>query len=202
MQLLKGAKAFWLVPLPVRFPLTTDHAPPVKVQSETFPSSKSSKNRIDRIRFQMFCLALLFLVAMALFCIPGCAGNGDGLDENGNPIGNGGGPLPVDFEPTFANIQTNVFDAICVGCHIGAFAPQGLRLDSANSYSMLVGVPSVERPELFRVAPGNPDASYLIRKLEGGPDIVGAQMPLNLPPLPQNTINAIRVWIAQGAQRN
>ena len=156
----------------------------------------------DRIRFQIYFSFIFLLLLSTFFYIPGCAGNGQGLDENGDPIGSDGGPLPVDFEPTFTNIQTNVFSAICIGCHIGAAAAQGLRLDPENSYDMLVGVPSVDRPELFRVAPGNPDASYLIRKLEGGPDIVGAQMPLNTPPLRQNTINSIRVWIAQGAPRN
>jgi hypothetical protein len=153
-------------------------------------------------------LAAFFSISILLTSIlymPGCAGNGQGLDENGNPIGSGGdggGGLPLDFEPTFSNIQANVFNPVCQACHIGAFAPEGLRLDAANSYNQLVGIPSSERPELFRVAPGNPDASYLIHKVEGGPDIVGVLMPLNLPPLPQNTINAIRVWIAQGAPRN
>ena len=81
-------------------------------------------------------------------------------------------------------------------------APQGLRLDEQNSYDSIVNVISQERPDLFRVQPNNPDNSYLIRKLEGGPDIAGAQMPLNLTPLSQETINSIRVWISQGAQRN
>ncbi len=156
----------------------------------------------DRIRILMLSMALCLVIAGCLLFLPGCAGNGQGLDENGNPIGNDGGGIPIDFEPTFTNIQTNVFSAICVNCHVGPAAPQGLMLDAANSYDMLVGVASSERPELFRVAPGNQNASYLIRKLEGGPDIVGSQMPLNLPPLRQNTINAIRVWIAQGAPRN
>lgn len=147
-------------------------------------------------------LSIFLLLIALLIYTPGCAGDGQGLDENGNPIGSDGVPLPVDFEPTFTNIQTNVFNAICVNCHVGASAPQGLTLDAATSYDMLVGVASVGRPDVLRVAPGNPDASYLIRKLQGGPDIVGAQMPLNLTPLRQNTINAIRVWIAQGAPRN
>ncbi|HET6267363.1 MAG TPA: hypothetical protein VFG11_06560 [Acidobacteriota bacterium] len=140
-------------------------------------------------------------ICFALFaCWMGCAGNGQGLDQNGNPIGGGGGGgLPVAFEPTFTNIQNNVFTPICTQCHIGASAPQGLRLDEANSYASLVGVPTVESPSFLRVKPGDPDNSYIIRKLEGGPDIVGGQMPLNRTPLDQPTINAIRIWIAQGA---
>ena len=145
----------------------------------------------------VFGLFLSLLVGLA-----GCAGNGQGLDDNGNPIGTDGVGIPVAFEPTYTNIQHNVFSAICIECHVGASAPQGLRLDEANAYNLLVGVPSNEKPELARVNPGNPDASYIIRKLEGGPDTVGSQMPLNRTPLPQPTINAIRVWIARGAQRN
>lgn len=140
-------------------------------------------------------------IAAILYCF-GCAGNGTGLDENGNPIGSGNGGLPVAFEPTFSNIQQNVFSAICIECHSGPLAPEGLRLDSQNSYNHLVGVRSTEQSDLFRVEPGNPDRSYIIRKLEGGPDISGGQMPLDRIPLDQLTINAIRVWIAQGAPRN
>ena len=143
-----------------------------------------------------------FVLAILLLLFLGCAGNGRGLDENGNPIGSDGGGLPVAFEPTFSNIQQNVFSSICVECHVGAQAPQGLRLDSLNSYESLVNVRSDEQSDLMRVNPGNPDASYLIRKLEGGPNITGGQMPFNRPALQQNTINAIRVWIAQGALRN
>lgn len=141
------------------------------------------------------CLLLLLLLSLG-----GCAGNGQGLDENGNPIGSGGdGGLPVAFDPTFQNIQKNVFTPICTACHAGPAAPQGLILDETNSYALLVNHGSTERPDLLRVNPGNPDQSYLVQKLEGAPGIVGAQMPFNLPPLPQTTINAIRVWIARGA---
>jgi hypothetical protein len=143
----------------------------------------------------------LLLPIVAILLLAGCAGNGQGLDENGNPVGNDGG-LPVAFDPTFSNIQQNVFSAICIECHVGNTAPEGMRLDPQNAFSNLVGVPSVERPDLLRVKPGDPNNSYIIQKLEGGPGIVGGQMPLNRPPLSQETINAIRLWIAQGAPHN
>jgi hypothetical protein len=145
---------------------------------------------------------LLAGATLLLLFLLGCAGDGRGLDENGNPIGSDGGGLPVAFEPTLTNIQRNVFSAICVDCHAGPQAPQGLRLDPQNSYDNLVNIRSVEQSDLFRVDPGNADASFIIRKLEGGPNITGGQMPLNRPALQQNTINAIRIWIAQGAPRN
>ena len=136
------------------------------------------------------------------FALCGCAGNGNGLDSNGNPItpgdGSGGGPLTADFQ----SIQDNVFTPICTKCHIGAGAPQGLQLDAAHSYSLLVGVASAEQPSVMRVAPGNPDASYIIRKLQGTPGISGQQMPFGGPYLPQSTIDVIRQWITNGAQQS
>ena len=139
----------------------------------------------------MRCMAL----AAAAIGLVGCAGNGDGLDENGRPIQ--GGPPPLTA--TFDSIQQNVFTPICTQCHIGAGAPLGLRLDEASSYAMLVNTPSAEVASLLRVKPGNPDASYLIQKLQGTA-AVGSRMPLNNPPLPQATIDVIRQWITDGAQ--
>ena len=138
--------------------------------------------------------ACLLAITTAVF---GCAGDGEGLDENGRPLDSG--PLPL--APTFASIQQNVFTPFCTRCHAGASAPTGLRLDEASSYAMLVNVASVEVPSLRRVRPGDPDLSYLIQKLEGRA-AVGGRMPLNSPPLPQATIDVIRQWIREGAQRS
>jgi len=127
--------------------------------------------------------------------IGGCAGNCEGLDENGRPIGEG--PPPGDDD--FTLIQTTIFTPVCTACHSGAQAPQGLRLDEGNSYAMLVDVPSVEVPELRRVAPGEPDNSYLVQKIEGRA-AVGERMPLGGPSLDTEQIDSIRQWIAAGAQ--
>ena len=102
--------------------------------------------------------------------------------------------------PTLASLQQNVFTPACTGCHAGRQRTAGLRLDAANSYAMLVGVPSVEVPGLLRVAPGNPGASYLVQKLEGNA-AVGARMPLGGPFLDAATIAVVRQWIAAGAPR-
>ncbi len=139
----------------------------------------------------------------------GCAGNGEGLNQQGEPIGSSssssssssggsassGGAVTADFQ----SIQDNVFTPICSKCHIGASAPEGLQLDAAHSYNLLVGVPSVEDGSLDRVKPGDPDSSYMVLKIEGAAGIVGGQMPLGETPLPQATINAIRQWIMDGA---
>ena len=135
---------------------------------------------------------------LLLFCITlsACnAGSGEGLDASGRPIGET--PDPTDL-PTLANIQARVFTPICTQCHIGAAAPQGLRLDVVNSFNDLVGVRSREVGSLFRVSPSDPDNSYLVQKIQGSA-AVGAQMPLGGPPLPADDILLIRQWIADGA---
>jgi methionine-rich copper-binding protein CopC len=140
------------------------------------------------------------MVALLAVAATGCAGNGNGLDANGNPVtpGSGGGtPLTADFK----SIQDNVFTPICTKCHIGAGAPEGLQLDAANSYAALVSVPSAEQPAVMRVAPGNPANSYIIRKLQGTAGISGGQMPLGGPYLPQSTIDVISQWITAGAPK-
>jgi Bacterial Ig-like domain len=142
----------------------------------------------------------VMVALLAAAALQGCAGNGNGLDVNGAPItpGSGGsGGLTADFQ----SIQDNVFTPICTKCHIGASAPEGLQLDVTHSYAMLVGVPSAEQPTVLRVAPGDPDSSYIIRKLQGTPGISGQQMPFGGPYLPQSTIDVIRQWITNGAPR-
>jgi len=152
-------------------------------------------------------------IAIAVLVLAGCgAGNGDGLDQNGNPLGSagstggggggGGGTLPPvsGLQPTLASIQTNVFSIDCAvpGCHGGAGAQQGLRLDPGFAYGNLVNVASPRDPNLIRVIPGDPDDSFIIHKVEGT-QTLGDRMPLGGPYLPQSTIDVIRQWIANGA---
>jgi len=142
-------------------------------------------------------------VVLALSSIAACAGNGNGLDANGQPLAAGSsGSLPP-LSADFSSIQANIFTPICSVCHTGGGAPEGLRLDAADSFNLLVGVPSTEVPSLLRVKPGDPDNSYIIQKLEGHA-AVGAQMPFGCPStqpcLTTSTIAFIRQWITDGAQ--
>jgi hypothetical protein len=132
--------------------------------------------------------------------VAGCGGgSGAGLDANGRPLGEGDNPSGP-MTASFSSIQSHVFTPICTACHAGGAAPQGLRLDAANSFAMLVGVSSAEVPSLKRVAPGDAANSYLIHKLEGH-QAVGARMPFGGPYLDAQTINLIRQWIDNGAQK-
>jgi hypothetical protein len=136
-----------------------------------------------------------FLLAPLLLALVACtAGNGEGLDQNGQPI-----PIGPTTPSDFQQIQDTIFTPICTACHIGANAPQGLRLDAANSYAMIVGVASNEVPSLMRINPGNPDASYLVQKIQGNA-AQGVRMPANGPPyLTQAQIDLVRGWVAAGA---
>lgn len=139
--------------------------------------------------------AVAAILAAVLGAVWGCAGDGTGLDEFGNPLD----PGTVRLEPTLGSIQRNVFTPVCTPCHTGAAAPQGLRLDAGVARSYLVDVPSTELPGLFRVRTGEPDASYLVWKVEGRSGIVGGRMPLGSPPLSTEQVTAIREWIRSGA---
>jgi hypothetical protein len=116
------------------------------------------------------------------------------------------GPTP-NLEPTLSSIQREIFDTTdssgrlaCVNCHNGRnpFVPGNLT--AGASYATLVGTPSVEKPSLLRVAPGDPGNSYFIHKLEGGPNIVGERMPRGTGPyLTPGQMIVVRRWIELGA---
>lgn len=106
-------------------------------------------------------------------------------------------PAPV----TFTQLKNAIFDPICSQCHIGANAPQGLKLDGANAYANLVNVASTEVPSLMRVKPNDPANSYIVQKIEGTA-AVGQRMPLGQPALDAATIQMVKDWISQGAQNN
>jgi hypothetical protein len=119
------------------------------------------------------------------------------------------GPTP-NLEPTFSSIQREIFDtrdsagrAACTQCHNvvgGRF--NGLDLTSTVAYANLVGVASRGNPGAVRVIPGDPEHSYLVRKIEGR-DIVGARMPIIGPPyLTDGQILVIRRWIELGARND
>lgn len=162
--------------------------------------SKPTSERIFCVTHRMRGGASVRGAVAALLCgtLAACSGSGAGLDANGRPVVEATPTPPPVGVATFQQIQDTILTPVCTQCHAGAAAPLGLRLDAANSFSMLVNVPSVQVPSLRRVAPGDPDASYLVQKIEGRAG-VGARMPLGGPPLPQASLDLVREWIATGA---
>jgi hypothetical protein len=133
------------------------------------------------------------MLAATTLIVSGCAGDGKGLDQNGELLPP---PTPAPVA-AFTVIQDTVFTPICSVCH-GNPGAAGLNLTANSSYAMLVGVTSVQVPALLRVKAGDPAASYLIHKLEGT-QTIGQRMPRGGPFLSEETINFIRQWISDGA---
>jgi len=114
---------------------------------------------------------------------------------------------PGGHTATFArDIQKKIFDTTCATefCHGASSASAGLDLSDGAAIANLVNVPAsaegAKDAHLLRVAPGDPDNSFLMLKIEGhlGPN-EGVPMPLVGGPLPAPAIDTIRRWIAAGA---
>lgn len=115
--------------------------------------------------------------------------------------------VTVNIPASFATNVQPIFTASCAvaGCHTGAVPSGSMNLSAGSAYAQLVGVAVFDQPPgggAVRVIAGDAGNSYLIRKLEGGPNITGSRMPNGQPPLPQATVNIIRSWITQGALNN
>ena len=109
-------------------------------------------------------------------------------------------PARTGLAATLPMVQTQIFTPICTLCHGGVVPDAGLNLQQGMSFANLVNVPSTQT-NLLRVVPGDPEASYLIHKLEGRASIVGHRMPP--PPFLSNAeIALVRGWILAGAQDN
>jgi len=83
---------------------------------------------------------------------------------------------------TFTRVQQEVFTPKCAlsGCHLGPanLAQEGLVLSAGSAYGNIVGIRANQNPSLFRISPGDPNNSYLVRKISPNlPIDVGDRMP-------------------------
>jgi len=135
--------------------------------------------------------------SLLIFAVLLLAGCGELKSPTDPDLGNG---QPPDPTATFTRVQNEIFTPTCasIGCHdlIGQQSQQVLI--SGRAYQQIVGVPSVEMPNLLRIAPGDPASSYLYRKITGA-GITGDRMPQSLPPLSDAQIGLVRDWIRRGA---
>ena len=106
---------------------------------------------------------------------------------------------------TFATLQQKIFTPSCAiaSCH-GAAGAGGLGLTADAAYADLVGVApandAARAAGLLRVAPGDPDRSFLLQKLDGTLGAgEGQRMPQVGSALPAAAIDLVRRWIAAGA---
>jgi hypothetical protein len=116
-----------------------------------------------------------------------------------------GTPPNCEVEPTIESLETNYFATSCAlagSCHKGPNPGGVLILDAGTAHANLVGVESMLAPGKQLVVPGDPDASFLVHKVEGTmAEGEGTIMPQGAPsPIdPECRIAALRAWIAAGA---
>jgi mono/diheme cytochrome c family protein len=99
--------------------------------------------------------------------------------------------------PTTPNLQVpNLADE--------AKTPEEVNQEVADWLQTIVGVKSRFRADLDLVTPGDPDASFLVMKLEAKipSSAVGAPMPAGFEPLSAAEVDRVRRWILQGARNN
>jgi len=96
----------------------------------------------------------------------------------------------------------DVFTANCAlaGCHAGATPQAGMSLaDARTSWDAVLGVPSVQRPQFFRIEPGDSLDSYVVMKLRNDARKLGQPMPLGGFPLDSASDHRIAQWAQAGA---
>jgi hypothetical protein len=111
--------------------------------------------------------------------------------------------VTVETASLFQSDIAPLFRSKCATCHLTGTEAGKMALTPQSAIANVVGVKSSEAPTLMRVAPGKPDESYLIMKLEGTHiehGGTGATMPFGAPPLSKEQITKIRQWITEGAK--
>lgn len=98
----------------------------------------------------------------------------------------GEGDIPADV--------LSVFKKNCVRCHTGPKPPKGLSLIPAKIASAFEA-PSAEVPEATLIVPGDPGASYLIKKVRRQDGIAGKPMPPGKA-LAAEEIQVLETWIS------
>ena len=127
----------------------------------------------------------LLSISLSTICLLSCSGNTGTGPENPTSISSA----------TFAAIQQEVFTPTCAisGCHNGSERPN---LTSAVAYNNIVNVQSAQGVDY--IDPGNPDNSYLYRKIIGV-NIAGRIMPRNGAAFAAAITDSVRTWIENGA---
>ena len=134
-------------------------------------------------------------------------GGGGGMTETGGNETTSGeestaGPM---LEPTFANVQAEIFMKAC-SCHNSQAMPGNgnLSLEMATAYANLFGVKSSQLATMDLVKAGEPDKSYLFLKVNntqieaGG---MGGVMPVGGMLTPEQLM-LLEEWISAGAMDN
>ena len=124
---------------------------------------------------------------LVLALLPACGGDDSSL-----------GPTEEPAPVTLKRLADEIFTPSCAtsDCHAGASPAAALSLE-ADRLAEMIDAASDQESGAKLIDPGNPDGSYLIRKVEGTGS--GAQMPIGLDPLTPKEIQMIVDWVAAGA---
>ncbi len=96
------------------------------------------------------------------------------------------GDIPADV--------LSVFKKNCVRCHTGPKPPKGRSFIPAKIASA-IDAPSAEVPEAMLILPGDPGASYLMKKVRREDGIAGKPMPPGKA-LTAEEIQVLATWIS------
>ena len=121
----------------------------------------------------------------------GIACGNDATCSEGSCVANPTVSYAADVQP--------IWNATCGGCHTSS-SPTYPGLSSSVSYDNLVDQSSFCGSQTL-VIPGNPDDSYLYKKLVGTHEC-GSLMPRNRPALSNSDVQTVRSWISEGALNN
>lgn len=110
--------------------------------------------------------------------------------------------VPAGVSVSYAEHLEPLVVARCLACHTLEEPEAQLVLENGAGYEAMVGRPSTQVPDLLLVDPGDPEGSYLWRKLSH--DVgVGRGMPRTVVGsvrLPDDELELYRRWIADGAR--
>lgn len=156
----------------------------------------------------------LLVMSMALWgCYSGAAVNGLGAKHAG------GDDATVDygFDAGLTILETDAYFDVSVPLQVKAILDQtcaggpesvchshntgNMNISSVSGdFSSIIDIPSYEMPDVLRVAPFDPDHSYVYMKLVCDGGIVGLCMPRSTSPGDPTTIELFREWIEAGAE--
>lgn len=106
-------------------------------------------------------------------------------------------PISTSIEPL---LQRSC--GLARSCHAGDFPQAGLDLSTLDgAFKTAVGRPSTQAPSLSLIAPGQPEASYVLQKIRNLQRVGTAMPPPPSAPLCDAKLRAIERWIRDGAKR-
>ncbi len=169
--------------------------------------------------------SLSLLVALVALAALAAASTGCPAETNNSSSGSSGSPCeyapPAGFDAltpkvTFTADVLPIFGRSCAftTCHgstTGRANGVFLGKDGPKVHAAIVNVKGDELPAMPLVTPGDPQESYLMRKMDGSQCALDAQctggscgssMPKGDVPLDVATRDVVRRWIAQGAKND